>query len=435
LIQQLHAAATEPWERLPADRAGRISVIGGGIAAATIAAALTRRGREVTLIERHPTLAAEGSGNPVGIVMPRPAAGDEAETRFFARAFRHAVTAYPELTQGAFKQTGVLQLAQSAREHKRLAAFLALGLLDETHGRLVGEGEAGRLVGLELPAGGLWSAQGGLLQPRLACEQLTRGITRLQLGAAALRLVRMDPKDGEAGWQIDIEGGQSIESESVIIANALEATQFEATSWLPLSARRGQITLAEPEERSAGLRAALVFGGYMTPPVEGRHCIGATFDHADPGPQAVSSADHLRNLAALTQALGDILPKAASGNPGGRAALRAVTPDHLPLAGPVPDRAAWLEDYAPLARNAHRRGLPAARWIPGLYVMSGLGPRGLTVAPLLAEMLAAQICGEESEVPAQEARLLQPGRFIIRQLKRQAGGPKNLPLSLPQTSL
>jgi tRNA 5-methylaminomethyl-2-thiouridine biosynthesis bifunctional protein len=333
-----------------------VAVIGGGIAAASLAGALARRGREVVLVERHQALALEGSGNPAGIVMPRPAARNDAETRFFARAFRHAAAAYPRLASGVFSPCGVLQLATTPREQQRLAAFLALGLLAPGEGRMVDADEAGMLAGAELPAGGLWSQSGGLLRPRLACARLTGGIERLVLGQEATALTPT-----RTGWRITLAHGNTLESDTVVIANALEAARFEATAWLPLAARRGQITRAPPGPASASLSAALVFGGYMTPLVEGRHSVGATFDHSAGGPQVVEPADHRRNLAALREALGNILPPLPEEALEGRAALRAVTPDHLPLAGPIPDHAAWLEDYAPLARNAHRRGLPPAR--------------------------------------------------------------------------
>lgn len=406
----------QPWEILPEPRPGRVAVIGGGIAASSLAGALARRGREVMLVERHPALALEGSGNPAGIVMPRPAARNDAETRFFARAFRHAAAAYPRLAGGVFSPCGVLQLARTPREQQRLAAFLDLALLAPGEGRMVNAGEAEALSGVKLPVGGMWSQSGGLLRPRLACAQLTGGIERLVLGQEATALT-----PNGASWRITLAHGNTLESDTVVIANALEAARFEPTAWLPLAARRGQITLAPPDKASARLRAALVFGGYMTPLVEGRHAVGATFDHSPGGPHAVEPSDHRRNLDGLREALGDILPPLPEEVLEGRAALRAVTPDHLPLAGPVPDHAGWLEDYAPLARNAHRRGLPPARWLPGLYVLTGLGPRGLTLAPLLAEMLAAQICGGDAALPDEEQALLQPGRFIIRRLRRQIG--------------
>ena len=82
--------------------------------------------------------------------------------------------------------------------------------------------------------------------------------------------------------------------------------------------------------------------------------------------------DHRRNLQSLAQAR-PALAASLSGRPlEGRAALRASTPDHAPIA-------AELE--------------------PGLFALSGLGGRGFTLAPLLAEHLVAVALGAPSPLP------------------------------------
>ena len=62
----------------PRERDGTVSVTQAGTAAAT---SLAARGVEVTLLERHPTLAAEASGNAQGVLYAKlsPAAWDIAE--------------------------------------------------------------------------------------------------------------------------------------------------------------------------------------------------------------------------------------------------------------------------------------------------------------------------------------------------------------------
>jgi tRNA 5-methylaminomethyl-2-thiouridine biosynthesis bifunctional protein len=54
----------------------------------------------------------------------------------------------------------------------------------------------------------------------------------------------------------------------------------------------------------------------------------------------------------------------------------------------------------------------------GLYILSGLGSRGLVTAPLCAAMLVAEMTGEISTVDHAIAEALHPARFFIRDLKR-----------------
>ncbi|HLS98177.1 MAG TPA: hypothetical protein VK018_05590, partial [Porticoccaceae bacterium] len=48
----------------------------------------------------------------------------------------------------------------------------------------------------------------------------------------------------------------------------------------------------------------------------------------------------------------------------------------------------------------------------------GHGSRGLTYAPLAAELIASGICGEPAPLPRGLAIALHPARFLIRDLKR-----------------
>lgn len=51
-----------------------------------------------------------------------------------------------------------------------------------------------------------------------------------------------------------------------------------------------------------------------------------------------------------------------------------------------------------------------------LYVLTGLGARGLCSAPLTAEILAADICGTPYPVESKMLFNLSPNRFVIRDL-------------------
>jgi tRNA 5-methylaminomethyl-2-thiouridine biosynthesis bifunctional protein len=71
----------------------------------------------------------------------------------------------------------------------------------------------------------------------------------------------------------------------------------------------------------------------------------------------------------------------------GRAGLRAAAKDRLPAAGLVAE---------------------------GLHVLTALGSRGFTSAPLLGEAVAAGICGAPSPLPDDLAVALLPGRAALR---------------------
>jgi tRNA 5-methylaminomethyl-2-thiouridine biosynthesis bifunctional protein len=188
--------------------------------------------------------------------------------------------------------------------------------------------------------------------------------------------------------------------------------------WLPLQAIRGQITHLPATHPFSGLRAALCHHGYIAPAREGSYSVGATFDSSGNDP-ALHAGDHRENLARLAdavpvwrQALESLDPAALEGRVG----FRCASPDYLPVVGPAPDLAPFLEDFAPLRRNGKKTVATPGRFLPGLYVSTAHGSRGLTSTPIAAELLASMICSEPLPCSRALCRALAPARFIIRDL-------------------
>jgi tRNA 5-methylaminomethyl-2-thiouridine biosynthesis bifunctional protein len=58
--------------------------------------------------------------------------------------------------------------------------------------------------------------------------------------------------------------------------------------------------------------------------------------------------------------------------------------------------------------------------MPGVFVLSGLGARGFTLAPLLGECVASEICGEPSLLSKGARAAIHPERFLKRALRRRS---------------
>ena len=153
----------------------------------------------------------------------------------------------------------------------------------------------------------------------------------------------------------------------------------------PVAAVRGQITWAT----GVPAPAAAAWSAYLTPTRDGL-LFGATYDRGD-ADSAWRAADDARNLAALRARLPRLAGRLGGTALVGRAAVRAATSDHLPIAGEIG---------------------------PGLFVLGGLGSRGFCLAPLLAEHIAARSFGAPSPLPRDLAASVDPGRFAERALRR-----------------
>ena len=88
------------------------------------------------------------------------------------------------------------------------------------------------------------------------------------------------------------------------------------------------------------------------------------------------------------------------------------------MAGPVPDREALNTCYAEWRSRKTRIIDEPCPVLPGLYVLAGLGSRGLTAAPLAAEVIASELFQEPSPVPRALQQALAPARFLKRAIIR-----------------
>ncbi len=405
-------AAPEPWfAPATALKRGVAAVIGGGIAGTTMAAALVRRGWSATIVERRSTLAAEASGTPSGVVMPRLTAGEAIDGRVHAAAWRYAVQSWAG--HGFYDPCGVLQLATDADESRRQTAVAASGVLPEAALRRLDPAAASEVAGCGLPYSALYFPDGGCIDTRAFCGSAATGATVI-LGRAVTALRR----DG-GRWRLADGAGEICIADCVVFANAGGAGAFPQSDWLPLTARRGQITQAAATAASKGLRCVLAYGGTMLPVRNGAHAIGATFDWVKDGAagDATDAGDDIRNLEGVAR----VLPELAVGldpDGDGWAAVRWTSPDHLPVVGPLPDREAYARDYASLRHGQRWVTTPPATYAPGLYVMVGFGSHGLVLAPLAAELLACEITGEPLPLERDLIAALHPARFLIRAIKR-----------------
>ena len=103
---------------------------------------------------------------------------------------------------------------------------------------------------------------------------------------------------------------------------------------------------------------------------------------------------------------------------GHRVGFRCTTPDYLPVIGPVPDLALLRERFGALQFDSKRLVPVSSPVRPRLSILTGLGSRGLTYAPLAAEILASSLMNEPLPIDTSIARGISPMRFAIRQLIR-----------------
>ncbi len=410
-----------PWFRTPpAPRGRRAAVIGGGLAGCSTAFALARRGWQVTLLERGDRLAAEASGNPQGALYlklpPQPTTASRIQLAGY-QFTQHLLTDLLEAQRGqAWDRCGLLQLAYDAAEQRRQQKLIDRAHYPPALVQAVDAATASQLAGQAGLPGGLLFPDGAWVSPGSLCQALAdHPAIQLQTGSDVQRLAQRD-----GSWTL-LDGADTplLQADCVVLANAAAAQRFSQCDHLPLKPIRGQVSYRTAPAHLPPLPLVLCAHGYIAPPRAGRYCFGASFNLHETT-SALREEDHRHNLGLLEELFPALLEEGHEGPaPSGRVGFRCATPDYLPLVGPLPDYAAYLEQYAALRHNARAPlSAPAQAW-PGLYINAGHGSKGLTTAPLCGELLAAQISEEPWPLEIALAEALHPARFIIKNLSRR----------------
>ncbi len=209
---------------------------------------------------------------------------------------------------------------------------------------------------------------------------------------------------------LDADGQVLAEVDAVVLCNAADAQRLAGASW-PLHQVRGQTTvLPAGLPATPALPRPLADGGYVLQLADGRLLCGATTQRDDDD-HHLRLADHQHNLATLARLTG-WSPAIDHGQLDGRVGWRLLASDRLPLVGPLPSTATGPARPADQPRRVLRQA--------GLFVFSALGSRGITQAPLGAEVLASWMTGDPLPLPATLVDALDVARFSSRAVRRAA---------------
>lgn len=383
------AAATTAPVKTPIKEPPKIAIVGAGIAGLSLAHALARRGYACDLYDQTAPLAG-ASGNPRALLAPKLVQLGQFSSNLLNLGSLFSMRYWQQFS-GVIEKTGILHILD-----KRVAQELdkAYAYPDDVLCGLTPV-QTDELTGQAIQLNSLWLKQAGLLNPQALAKQI--------LQDSAIHYYQLDISQILASgnqWQLKTASDAVLTTtyDHVLICTALHSPLL--CHGLPvLKPIRGQVSWFKAPVATAScseqpttvpMPLPLTYGGYMaqiqSPSAGSTILLGASFVRQD-HQSDIRLADHQHNLE-LIQA---IAPHIAAGFPAtstwqGRAAIRAQTPDYLPLAGAVTAQ-------------------------PGVWTLSGLGSKGFSYAPLCAEIICAQLLGEVYPVSQQVIHSLNPERF------------------------
>lgn len=384
----------------------KVCIIGGGIASLCLALQLVEKGIPTELLCADSEVAAGASHNLQGAVYPNlhpaltPASLLHCQAFYFAKHFyqQQADQGWPF----AMQWCGVLHLASNPALQQRQQKLNDQANWPPELVIPVTATQASKLAGLELHQGGIFLPQAGWLSPQQFCQAALAKLQQSSLFQSRFNCrvkavtAKINEDTGVSQWQIQQQEAEMMRTSNypcVVLANGADITQFEQSQHLPVNRVRGQVSHVSSSTMRP-LNTVLCHKGYITPELNGCHAVGATFDRAA-STAFISAEDDQENLALVNSQLQQPSWFADASVSEARAAFRATVPDHLPLLGNPSE-------------------------VTGLYVLGGLGARGILLAPLLSETLACQIAGQPLPMPDSTLAAIAANRFSKAQPPIQA---------------
>lgn len=403
----------------------QVSIIGGGVAAACAAYALTQNGVKVTLYCKDEKVAQGASSNAIGALFPLLHQQRDEISCFYEKAFIHARKTFDQLLADGFDfehdWCGLLEVSYKDSLIKRQQQFEQNNAWPTTLIHGVNKQQANEISQLPLDMEGLFMPNAGWIRPPSLVNALfdaanATGRLRVHTQKTIKSIKQLENKS----WQLSTHN-DSFSTDILIFCGGAEGIKLDYIDQLPLSSVRGQVSNVNATEQTSKLSTVICHKGYLTPQNKGIHCIGATFQKNSFDVIAKPEEDEF-NLNMLHQCLPGLTHWKMDDIRASKARLRCMIPDHLPMVGAFPNIKAHVQAYPHLRKDKNWNYDTAAPCIDNLYVLTGLGARGLVSAPLLADILVADICGTPYPVDDEQLFNLSPNRFVIRDLiKRKIG--------------
>ena len=419
------------------DKTSKVAVVGSGLAAATACLALVKRGICTTLYFDGDTLASGASGNPQGGFYPQLHSEASIASRIQAHSFLYARKAYDHtiehakacgLSDVAHDFCGVIQLSFNDKVAERQNKLAAADVWPEALIKPVNSKEVSDIANLALPYSGLYIGLGGWLSPpqlvtAMIEEALQSGKLTLKPNHTYVSHEAVETTKQQVQIRFNLD---SVESEEVITADhlilalgagAVNASDFDSLSLRPV---RGQVEAIPTQMPIEQLNTVLCHKGYMTPVFEGRHALGSTYVKNDLSTDVRSDETEM-NLATHEQALANTdIVQALQHDGKARAATRLGSPDHQPVVGALHNFDSLKEHYTMLGVG---KPLTSAPVLPSSVVstLTCLGSRGLTTAPLMAEVLVSSLCKEPLPLSNDLLNAVNTSRFMTREAIRSQG--------------
>ena len=361
-----------------------ILLIGAGIAGAAIAQAFLQQGQTVRVLDSGSKPASGTSAHAFALAHPGLIRARPLLQRLTYIAFALAQQTW----QPFWREEGIFQVLKNGTsfdEDLLQAQLLSVGF-DQASAQLLRASEARQLTGVARD--GIWFPKGATINLERTCTAIFSKQDKLTYEANTL--VANISYDGFHWCALDQHGHLLAKAKSVVLACAHGAKELVADLQiaLPLKSVRGQLNQFQISATSSWLQylptAAISGEGYCLPARYDANTsrytlvVGSSYDENETSLAPWPSSDthnRLQAAALLNYADGNLAELNLAGTYVG---VRCVANDRLPIIGELPS-------------------------LPGLYIATALGSRGVLWSALAAAIISAQVQARaEQRAPAED---------------------------------
>jgi len=354
-------------------------IIGAGIAGASTAHALAKKGQKVLVLDKK-GIASGGSGAAGAFVSPKIGKGSALQS-LTNEAFSFAKDFYLSTCPEYFHQTGVIRIP---KDEVDAGKFTEYEEYNDTEYEKYSK-EKLQSLGIDTEFDSFYFSDAGDCDAPEVCKFLLKNIEVLKY-----EVTEMHRDNGL--WSI---GG--FKAKNIVLATGHESNLLDLRYMGIRSTWGTRGDFASGLDLDVSMHQAMSVGAN----IDGIIKLGATHEKEVSEPVACSEAQALalKDKASLLIDASDLVLKEVF------CGMRAGSKDYFPLVGQVIDVPYMLETYPTIVRGAK----PELKHIDNLFVCNGLGGRGFVFAPLIAELLS-QYMIDKKEID----KRINPDRLFLK---------------------
>ena len=381
----------------------KVTIIGAGIAGASLAYALRKRGVKVEIISNSDKQAA--SHVPIAMLIPRISVGPGPLREFQVAAYSHAIS-HPVLSKHLSDNRALDYFPFNQEEHdKNQRLFDTINWGKE------------------------WFKQkDDILHLSTSGSIDTGSLLKELLGDTPIHNLDIQSiRKTDNDWHlVGASGENEHHADHLVLANGVNALSMAGFTPDDYSFSAGQVELVSSDVDNSDLVQNYAFGEHLSAPIasakgQSVRALGSSFEKmksleeypAEPNPniteKMITEAEAI--LMRFTRYNQFQLTPLSSWR-----GIRTNTPDFMPYIGGVPDWDKCKKQYSLLKKDALTRNLGIPTYQRNLYILSGFGSKGYQYAPLAAEILASQITGETLPAANMLLKYIAPMRRLARSL-------------------